>query len=91
MELLAGARDDDHLQSLRRLILSCRLLPVDGLADYEHAATIYRSCRRAGVTVRRLVDCLIAAVAINAGTPLLHADTDFDVIARHSSLKIARH
>jgi predicted nucleic acid-binding protein len=91
MELLAGARDEEHLRRLRRLILGCRLMPVDGLADYEHAASIDRSCRRAGVTIRRLVDCLIATVAIKSGSALLHADADFDLIARHTSLTIARH
>ena len=34
-----------------------------------------RRCRREGETVRRLIDCLIAAVAI--GAPVLHRDDDF--------------
>lgn len=89
MEVLAGARDGDHLQRLRRLLLGCRLLPVE-LADYESAAALYRSCREAGAPVRRLVDCLIAVVAIKAGVPVLHLDGDFDVLAKHSKLKIAR-
>jgi predicted nucleic acid-binding protein len=35
-----------------------------------------------------LVDCLIAAVAIRTGTPLLHSDIDFDVLARHTDLQV---
>lgn len=89
MEVLAGARDEGHLRSLRGLVLGCSLLPVAGLSDYEQAAALYRSCRRSGVKIRRLVDCLVAVVAINAATPLLHADGDFDLIAKHSILKIA--
>jgi hypothetical protein len=58
--------------------------------DYEQAALLYRNCRRAGETVRRLIDCLIAAHAIRAKVPLLHADSDFDVLARHSALEIDR-
>ena len=40
----------------------------------------------AGLTVRRLVDCLIAIVAINANALLLHADSDFDLIAQRTAL-----
>jgi prevent-host-death family protein len=40
--------------------------------------------------VRRLVDCLIAAVAIRERATLLHNDRDFSVLARqrHSKLRI---
>ena len=88
MEVLAGARDDSHLRKLRRLVLGCQMIPVRGLSDYEEAAATYRTCRRAGLTIRRLVDCLIAVVAINADAALLHADADFDLIARHTSLRL---
>jgi predicted nucleic acid-binding protein len=90
MELLAGARDDRHLRSLRQLVLGGRMLPVRGLADYEEAATVYRTCRRAGLTVRRLVDCLIAVVAIDANAALLHSDGDFDLIAQWTALRLVR-
>lgn len=89
MEVLAGARDDGHLRLLRRLVLGCQMIPVRGLSDYEEAAALYRMCRRAGLTVRRLVDCLIATVAINADASLLHADTDFDLIAQRTPLRLA--
>ena len=56
--------------------------------DYEEAVALYRTCRRQGETVRRLIDCLIAALAIRAGVPVLHADSDFDVLARHTPLRV---
>jgi predicted nucleic acid-binding protein len=87
MEVLAGARDDGHLRMLRRLVLGCQMIPLHGLSDYEEAAGVYRTCRRAGLTVRRLMDCLIAIVAINANAPLLHADSDFDLIAQRTALR----
>lgn len=86
MEVLAGARDEAHRNALRRLLLRCELLPLDGLADYEAAADLYRTCRRAGETIRALTDCLIAVPVIRAGAVILHADRDFDAIARHSAL-----
>jgi predicted nucleic acid-binding protein len=88
MEVLAGARDQTQLDRLRRAVLGrCQMLAGHGLADYEEAAAIYRHCRREGSTIRRLADCLIAAAAIRAGVPLLHADEDFEQIARHCPLQ----
>ena len=64
-------------------------LPIDDLGDFEHAADIQRACRSQGETVRSLVDCLIAAVAIREDLPVLSADRDFEVIARHTGLQLA--
>lgn len=89
MELLAGARDEQHLQALRGLL--ARTTTIETLpTDYEDAAALYRVCRRRGKTVRKLIDCLIAAHAIRARLPLLHADADFDVLARHTELLVDR-
>lgn len=89
MEVLAGARDERHLSDLRRLLARASLAPTEPV-DYEDAAALYRACRRDGGTVRKLIDCLIASVAIRAGAPILHADADFDVLARHTALRINR-
>jgi hypothetical protein len=89
MEILAGARDDADSERLRRLVYSLEFLAVDGPADYERAAELYRLCRRGGETPRKLSDCLIAAVAIRSGSELLAADADFEVIAHHSALRLA--
>lgn len=87
MEVLAGARDERHLNDLRRLLARASIIST-APADYEAAAALYRTCRRRGETVRKLIDCLIAAVAIHANVPILHADSDFDTLARHTPLRI---
>jgi predicted nucleic acid-binding protein len=87
MEVLAGARDDVHLRRLRGLLARTTTLGT-GSADYEAAAALYRTCRRGGDSVRKLIDCLIAAVAIREAIPILHADADFDAIARRTGLRI---
>ena len=87
MEVLAGARNEHHLLQLRGLLGRATMLPTTP-ADYDAAASIYRGCRVQGETVRKLIDCLIAAVAIKAGAEILHADADFNVIARHADLNI---
>ncbi len=88
MEILAGARDNDDRDRLRRLLYCVEFLAVDGPADYEQAAELYRACRAGGETPRKLTDCLIATVAIRNGATLLCKDADFAAIARHSPLRL---
>jgi len=89
MEILSGARDDADRDRLRRLLYGLEFLPVEGPADYENAAELYRLCRRGGETPRKLSDCLIAAVAIRNEAEVLCEDADFLVIARHAPLRLA--
>lgn len=87
MELLAGARDDRQLGELRGLLARAVLIPTPP-AHYEAAAALYRAWRRQGATVRKLIDCLIAAHAIDAGAALLDADADFSALARCTALRL---
>ena len=87
MEVLAGARDERHLIQLRGLLARATMLPTTPAA-YEVAASMYRSCRTRGETVRKLIDCLIGAAAVRTGTEVLHADTDFAALARHTDLTL---
>ena len=48
----------------------------------ETAVDLYRRARRAGLTVRSGVDCLIAACALGHNLTVLHADRDFSSLAR---------
>jgi predicted nucleic acid-binding protein len=89
MEILAGARDETDRDRLRRLLFGTEFLPIEGPADYESAAELYRLCRRGGETPRKLTDCLIAAVAIRNEAQLLCEDADFLAIARHAPLRLA--
>ena len=87
MELTAGALHESELDNVGALLGRARMIRCVP-DDYLAAAHIYRTARLGGETIRSMFDCLIAAVAIRADVPLLHADHDFDVIARHSSLRI---
>lgn len=88
MELLAGCATEESATTIQRLLARFELLPVEGLADFEDAALIQRLCRRSGETVRSMIDCLIAAVALREGRPLLARDRDFAVIARWVDLDL---
>ena len=89
MEALAGARDERQLSDLRGLLAWATLIHTEAI-DYEEAAVLYRVFRHSGETVRKLIDCLIASIAIRTGSSILHCDTDFDVLARHNALQIDR-
>lgn len=87
MELLGGA--GAGRVNLRDRLLAYPLLPLQGLKDYEAAASIYDRCRRAGDTLKHgYMDCLIAVPALRTGASLLHDDADFEVIARHTDLEL---
>lgn len=87
-ELLAGAPDEGAAEALRARLNAFPVLALDGLADFEAAAGLFRACRKGGETVRELTDCLIAIPTIRMSATLLAADRDFEVLARHTPLRL---
>src|ERR1700674_1715268 len=81
MEVVAGARTDQREADLRRLLLRFALLGFDDAVDFDAAARIYRRRRRAGITPRGMVDCMIASVAHRHRATLLAADADLSRVA----------
>lgn len=88
MELLAGARSSRHHEQLRSLLGTATVLPV-APDDWADAALLYRMCRVNGVTIRSMVDCLIAAVSIRHDVTVLAKDRDFEALALHTPLRLA--
>ena len=86
-EVLRGARPGDE-DDLLRLLGEQESRAVAPFLDWVDAARVWRSCRERGVTARSGVDCLIAAVAIRAGLPVLHLDRDYDAIATCTPLRV---
>lgn len=82
MEVCAGARTAASERDLRRMLARFQLARFDAAADFTGAVTIYRSCRRAGVTPRGLIDCMIAAVALRYDAEMLAWDRDFARVAK---------
>lgn len=89
MELLAGAKTDQQLLELQSLLAIPELIPTHE-EDFEDAARLYRTCRRNGVTIRTMSDCLIAAIAIRNGIPVLHNDRDLALLAQHTELQVIK-
>jgi predicted nucleic acid-binding protein len=89
LEILAGARDDAEERLYESLLAGARRHePTMSFHDPVSAAALHRTCRRSGETVRSMLDCQIAAIAIRLGVPVLHRDRDFDVLARHTALEV---
>lgn len=87
-EILQGLQSEDEADLVERHLRAFPVLRLEGLDDFALAASLYRAARRNGVTIRKTLNCLIAAPCIRTGAPLLHADADFDRLASCSSLRI---
>lgn len=87
-EILQGLRSDREAALVERHLRAFPVLRLEDLDDFVLAAKLYRTARRAGVTIRKTVDCLIAAPCVRTGAPLLHADEDFDRLASCTALRI---
>ena len=81
-EVLQGASNTQHFMRLHTALdeLSLYTSP-DPFELARSASLLYARCRWQGITIRSPNDCLIAACAIEADVPLLHADRDFLDIA----------
>jgi predicted nucleic acid-binding protein len=88
LEVVGGGRSVTMTRALSRLLARSQYLPQRPHEDVLGAIDIYQRCRVSGETVRSLNDCLIAAIAIRNDTPVLHRDRDFEVMARHTPLRI---
>jgi predicted nucleic acid-binding protein len=89
-EILQGLRSEREARTVERHLRAFPILQLKGLDDFALAAELYRTARRAGVTIRKTLDCLIAAPCVRTGAPLLHADSDFDLLAGCTPLRLWR-
>lgn len=87
-EILQGIHDDKTCQEMKRYLLEFPIYEAEGVNTYIEAAGIYRACSKRGKTVRKTIDCLIAAIAIENDLTLFHNDRDFNSIAECTELKI---
>jgi predicted nucleic acid-binding protein len=87
-EILQGLRTEEEARLVESRLCAFPILRLDGVEDFVLAAELYRSARRAGVTVRKTLDCLIAAPCVRTGAPLLHNDADFDRLASCTPLRL---
>jgi hypothetical protein len=89
LELLGGARSQEELDRLDRLLDALHQLTVRE-EHWQEAARMGFQLRRQGVAVP-FTDLLIGAVAVLAGAVLVHRDRHFDLIASHMPFKVESH
>jgi len=86
MELLQGARDEKEWLKLSDYLADQDYLEMEE-KGWASAARLYYDLRRQGLTVRSVIDCCIAGIALRYGVTLLHSDRDFLAIAKLRALK----
>jgi predicted nucleic acid-binding protein len=87
-EVLQGIADERAAREVEAHLRAFPILRLAGADDFVLAADLHRAARRAGITIRKTLDCLIAAPCVRTGSPLLHADSDFDRLASCTDLRI---
>jgi len=86
-EVLQGFLDERAYRLARDSMFAFPIVESSLMSEvFEEAAQLYRTARRAGLTIRSGVDCLIAVCALRHGLTVLHDDRDFSFLAQVSPL-----
>ena len=81
LEIIQGIRERKDREKIEKRFGSL-VLASQKRSTTMLAAEIYEWLQRKGIRIRSIVDCLIAATAIETGALVLHKDRDFDHIAK---------
>ena len=87
-EVLQGFRDEGAYRKAHSAMFAFPVIESPlGRPIFEDAVRLHRTARRAGLTVRSSVDCVIAACALRHDVEVLHRDRDFSALAKVSGLR----
>jgi predicted nucleic acid-binding protein len=89
-EVLQGIREDAQYRQIKDILSYFTVLQLPPIQAAIGAAELYRGLRKKGLTILKSNDCLIAFYAIEFSTPLVHLDSDFELVSKHSNLKTWR-
>ena len=87
-DVLQGTKNGQQFVKFQRLLSGFNCLIMNPIEAAIQSAQLYSSLRQKGVTIRKPNDCLIAVYALHFNVEICHNDSDFDLIAQNSSLKI---
>jgi predicted nucleic acid-binding protein len=85
-EVLQGLDSVRTARQVEALLRRFEIVPMAGDAIAVAAARNFRSLRKRGITVRKIIDLFIGTWCIENRRPLLHNDSDFRPMARHLGL-----
>lgn len=87
-EVIQGVRKESDVKWLTDFFLDLEHLEADPYHVATSSATIYRTLRKEGITIRKSWDCQIAWFALAYNIELLHNDRDFESIAKVYPLRL---
>ncbi len=88
-EVLQGFVSDKDFNQARKLLTALIVVDLAGQRIAIQAVKNFRTLRAAGVTVRKVIDTVIATYCIENRVPLLYCDRDFDPFVEHLGLRPA--
>ena len=87
-EIMQGLKRKRQRAQVAGLLLSPPRFDMVGFQIAERSAANYRLLRTRGVTVRKTIDVLIGTYCAENGFPLIHNDSDFDLMSKHIGLEV---
>ena len=87
-EILQGLKSEKEFEDKKRVLFSFNILESKWLELSISSAKLYFDLKKKGITIRKSNDCLIAQIAIANDCLLVHNDSDFELIASGSSLRV---
>jgi predicted nucleic acid-binding protein len=87
-EILQGFQRDLDFEAARDALSKLVQAQMMNTELAVQSARNYRALRKAGITVRKTIDCFIATYCIENGHELLHNDRDFDPFEANLGLKV---
>ena len=86
-EVLQGIREKRKRVAIRA-DLEEYVCILPSVQTHIEAAELFAICRKKGTTVRKSIDCVIAALAIEYDLEVLQKDRDFPLLAKVVPLKL---
>jgi predicted nucleic acid-binding protein len=87
-EVLQGFTSERDFRTAEQMLTSLQVVELGGREIAIQAAKNFRVLRKAGVTVRKTIDTVIATRCIESGYELLHDDRGFDPFVKHLGLQV---
>ena len=88
-EVLQGFKSDKDYEAAKAFLNALPFRQMGGYNVAIQSAQNYRRLRKAGITVRKTIDIIIATFCIIEELTLLHDDHDFNPIASRFPLKMS--
>ena len=87
-EVLQGFRSDQDFEAARQALLKFSQVNMLNPDLAVQSARNFRQLRKAGITIRKTLDCFIATYCIESHVELLHHDRDFDPFEQYLGLRV---